>query len=118
MKGIIDQELKIIIKNQIANYNRNTDRLLYEKSSVTRYRKNGFLAYDENGKNIGIVFMSDDKRKCYFGNAEILFFNKLENEFGIWRIIKIKGNYLPFEKLEKFLQTNNEYICITDTRVR
>lgn len=118
MKGIVDKELKIIIKNQIANYNRNTDSLLYGNSSVTRYRKNGFLAYDENKNNIGLIFMSDDKRVNRFGNAEILFFNKFENEFGVWRIIKIKGSYLPFKKLEKFLQTNNEYICITDTRIR
>ena len=118
MKGIVDKELKIIIKNQIANYNRNTDRLLYEISSVTRYRKNGFLAYDENGKNIGLVFMSDDERTYRFGNAEILFFNEFQNQLGVWRIIKIKGHYLPFKNLEKVLQKNNEYSCITDMRVR
>ena len=118
MKGIIDKELKIIIKNQIANYNRIKDRLLYEVSFVTKYRKNGFLAYDENENNIGIVFMSDDERTSRFGNSEILFLNKFENEFGVWRIIKIKGNYLPFNKLEKILQTNNEYICVTDARIR
>lgn len=118
MKGIIDKELKIIIKNQIANYNRNTNSLLYETSSVTRYRKNGFLVYDENDKNIGLVFMSDDERTYRFGNAEILFFNEFKNELGVWRVIKIKSNYLPFKQLEKILQTNNEYICITDMRIR
>lgn len=118
MKGIIDKKLKIIIKNQIANYNHKTSCLLYKESLTATYRKNGFLVYDQNGRSIGLVFMSDDTRRFRFGNAEILFFKEYQNEFGIWRIIRINGNYLPFEKLKSILQIKNEYICTTDERMR
>lgn len=118
MKGIIDKELKIIIKNEIANYNHKAGCLLNKESLIATYRKNGFLVYDQNGRNIGLVFMSDDTRKFRFGNAEILFFKEFQQEFGVWRIIKINGNYLSFEKLKRILQIKNEYICITDERMR
>lgn len=118
MKYIIDKELKIIITNQIVNYDKRMSCLLYYKASTTRYRKNGFMTYDETGRKIGIVFMADDKRTYRYGNAEIMFFNEFENEFGEWRVIKINKHYLPFAKLEKVLQSQNEFTCITDERIR
>ena len=49
------------------------------------------------------MYCSDDERKIYYGMAEILFFKKFKEEFGTWRIIKINGEYLPFDKLEREL---------------
>lgn len=118
MKNILDKKLKIIISNQIANYDLNSNHLSYNKGTISKYRKNGYLTYDENYTMIGLVFMSDDIRTNRYGNAEILFFNDFKQEFGTWRIIKIIGNYLPFTHLENHLRTNEEYVCTIDERIR
>ncbi len=118
MQGIFDKELKIKIKNLIVNYNYGTGELIYKKLAVSKYRKNGYLTCDDKDRSIGIVFMSDDKRTNRFGNAEILFFRELKNEFGTWRILKIKKGYLPFKRLEEILQNQNEFVCVTDARIR
>ncbi len=102
MKKIADKELRIKIINK----------------NVTINRKSGYLTFDERGRNIGIVFMSDDKRTARYGGAEIMFFDKYEKEFGQWRIIKQNGQYLPFARLEKILSMENQYSCITDSRLR
>ena len=118
MKGIFDKALKLTIKNQILNYDVSTDTLIYHESIITRSRKNGYSAFDQNERLIGIVFMSDDERTVRYGNAEILFLKKFEHEFGTWRIIKQNGVYLPFEKLETILKTKQSFICLTDSRIR
>lgn len=118
MKGILDKELEIVITNQLVSYDRITDTLIHNKLSVTKNRKNGYLTFDEKGRNIGIVFMSDDKRTFRYGSAEMLFFKKFENEFGVWRNIKQRGQYLPFERLEKILSLNNQWSLIIDCRLR
>lgn len=118
MKGIYDGELEFTITREVLNYDVLTDTLLRHKSNVTRNKKNGYAAYDQTKRLIGIVFMSDDKRTVRYGNAELLFFKQYEEEFGTWRIIKQSGKYLPFENLESLLQTRQAYSCRTDARMR
>lgn len=118
MKAINDSALQITIKNDIANYDLKYDNLLNGEHSVTRYRKNGFLIYDSNGRSIGIVFRADDERTARFGNAEILFFKQFKNEYGSWRVIKVSGKYLPYEKLASYLQVQGQLTIITDGRSR
>lgn len=64
------------------------------------------------------MYRSDDERKIYCGMAEILFFKRFKEEFGTWRIIKINGEYLPFDKLEKILSLQDAFSCTTDSRRR
>lgn len=118
MKGIYDRELEFTITCEMLNYDILTDTLLRHKSNVTRNKKNGFAAYDQTKRPIGIVFMSDDRRTSRYGNAELLFFKKHEDEYGTWRIIKQNGKHLSFEKLESLLQTRQSYSCRTDARMR
>ncbi len=118
MKGILDKELKIAITNKLASYDIQTDTLIFAEHSVTKNRKNGFLFYDKTGRNLGIVYKSDDKRTYRYGQAELLFFKRFKSEFGTWRVIKLNGQYLNYNKLLKILQENNEFICTTDSRLR
>ena len=134
MKGIIDKELKCIITDKKACYDLNENRLIFTERPVTRYRKNGYLLFDDKNRNIGIVFMSDDKRAVRYGAAEIMFFKEYEKEFGSWRVIKmagdyLHGDYLPFGRIERILagnnnpntpptSGNNQYECTTEARNR
>ena len=78
--------------------------------------KVGYLAYDKNNRNIGVVFMSDDKRTTRYGNSELSFYEKDESELGSWRTIKMNGGYFPFEKLKEILSRQGKYVCTTDAR--
>lgn len=118
MSKIYDMPLQITIKNIIANYDLKKDILLDKEYSTTRYRKNGFLAYDKDGRNIGIVFQADDERTVRYGNAEILFFKQYQNEYGSWRVVKILDKYLPYSKLVEYLHNNNQICLTTDARTR
>lgn len=114
----LDNELRIIISNQKANYDRTTDRLSYSLLTVSKFRKNGYIVYNEEKESIGIVFKSDDKRTLRYGNAEIMFFKKHESMYGSWRIIKTHGQYLPYNWLETLFENRHEYITTTDARYR
>lgn len=118
MKGITDRALTVCVKNTLVNYDVKTDTLTHRALSVTKYCKNGFLAFDERSRNIGIVFASDDKRTVRYGSAELLFFKKYENEFGTWRNIKQNGQYISFASLENYLSQHPSYTLTTDARFR
>lgn len=111
-----DPALTIKITNKFYCYDLNTN-MLSGKKQPTKYRKNGYLAFDEKGRKIGIVYMADDNRTLRYGNAEIMFFKAYETEYGSWRVIRENGKYLPFEELEEKLKTG-DYICTTDKRLR
>lgn len=78
--------------------------------------KVGYLAYDKNNRNVGVVFMSDDKRTARYGNSELCFYEKYESELGSWRTIKINGGYFLFERLKEILSREGKYVCTTDAR--
>lgn len=118
MRIIFDEELKILITDKTASYDALTDTLIYDELPVTRNRKNGYLAYDERGRNIGIVFMSDDKRTARYGNAEILFFKKYKNEFGVWRVIRRHRAFIPYDYLQDVISRYGKYTVTTDARHR
>ena len=97
----IDPALTIVISNQ----------------QVRRGGKIGYLTYDTNGNNIGLVFMSDDERTARYGCAEIMFFSEYHKQYGYWRVINI-GERLPFSTLEKILREKESYILTTKSRRR
>jgi hypothetical protein len=118
MKRIVDKELKIKVINKMASYDLTNDRFSYNKVSPTRFKQYGYLMFDEKNRNVGIVFMSDDKRRPSYGYAEILFFKDYEQEFDNWRQIKIDKIRLPYDCLESCLLNNGEYNNIIDSRSR
>lgn len=117
-KMIYDPELEICISKNKASYDLDRDDFSYEERSVGRHRKNGYLTYNKQGACIGIVYKTDDKRWARYGNAEILFFKKFYEQYGSWRVIKIFGQYLPFDKMEKVLSEKNFFTCVTGGRCR
>ena len=110
-KGPID----LIITNKYVNYDWNSNVFSEGGGPVGTNRKNGFMAYDVKGDFIGLVYMCDDHRwKSSYGNSEIMFAKKHQNSYGRWRIIKIKKQYLPFDKLSEILSTHNECNVMVD----
>lgn len=112
-----DPALTIVITNQQVSYNWDDDTLVTYQRSVLHNRKNGYLTRDTDGNNIGIVFMSDDKRAPRYGSAEIMFFREYEEKYGRWRLINIGGR-LPFSTLEKILREKESYTLTTKSRNR
>lgn len=80
--------------------------------------KTGYLAYDEQKRNIGIVYSQDDPRTRRYGKAELSFYEEYENEFGAWRIIKRNGEYLAYETLQSLLDSRGRVTITTDARHR
>lgn len=105
MKKIFDRELTITISNRKLRYK----------------GKLGYLTFDEDGRNIGIVYMADDKRKAHYGSAEILFYKDYETEFGTWRLIKQVDNNLQnlkYSQLERIIEENQSHTVTTASRLR
>lgn len=108
--------LRVKVTNQMATYDYSKNKLYYRTDlSISSYVKCGYMAYDMAGRNIGIVFYSDDKRTPRYGNSEFLFFAPLREEYGVWRTIKINGAYFMFERLEQILENQTEYIFTADS---
>ena len=114
---ITDPALTIIITNQKVNYDWNEDRLATYDRGVGSNRKNGYLTRDTDGNDIGLVFMSDDRRTVRYGSAEIMFFRKYKEKYGRWRLINIGGR-LPYSILEKKLSEKESYTLTTKSRTR
>ena len=107
--------LRVRVTNQMVTYDHTCDKLYYRTDlSISTNVKRGYMAYDMSGRNIGIVFSSDDKRTKRYGNSEFLFFAPLKVEYGVWRTIKINGEYFWFSQLEKNLETQPEYVFTAD----
>lgn len=117
-KSVYDEKLPIIIQSKKCGYDLFKDKRCDTNASITRSRKIGYIFTDSQKRNLGIVYCSDDERKIYYGMAEILFFKRFKEEFGTWRIIKINGEYLLFDKLEKILSLQDAFSCTTDSRRR
>ena len=93
------------------------------RKGVTAYAdkgllKTGYLCYDDKGRRIGIVFMSDDKRTARYGSSEILYYKEYEQEFGTWRVIKVNKQYFAFERLKECLEKSGFIKLSIDGRNR
>lgn len=78
--------------------------------------KTGFMTFDNRGRNVGVTFMSDDKRKPSYGQAEICFYNEYKEELGEWRLIFIDKIRLPFEKLKSILLHSGSFEATIDPK--
>ena len=121
MKNIVDPKLTITITNKMCSYDLYRDKLVNYQTSVTKNRKNGYLTCDAKGREIGIVYMSDDTRTKRYGAAEIMFFKQYLQEYGSWRVIILEetySKYLMFDKLQNILKEKPSYTLTTASRVR
>lgn len=75
-----------------------------EPASYGRFR--GYRVYNNDGENVGIVFMSSDKRSPAYGNCELCFYSKYQDRYGQYHRIKSSCGYIPWrllcERLNKY----------------
>ena len=101
------RQMNIIVTNEKMGYDWNKDKSYHYAIAVKHLCKNGYITKDQNGRNIGIVFMADGK---FYGMAYMLFFKEYEKELGVWRLVKTKYNKkFLFEKLEGILKTQDKF---------
>ena len=74
------------------------------------------MTYDKTGRNIGVTFMNDDKRRSSYGQAEICFYDEYKEDFGQWRLISIDKVRLSFERLKSILSQHESFETIVDPR--
>lgn len=118
VRGHVDPPLTIKITKEQGCYDKEQDELTQDIKAPTELRKNGFYAYDENDRCIGIVFEHNTQCGIHNGAAELMIFKKFHEEFGDWRMIKQAGKYLPYETLQTELSTKETFTCTTDLRIR
>ncbi len=107
--------MKIIIENKVVQRKGRKGFFAYTESGQI---KTGYLVYDEEGNNIGIVFRSDDIRKKSYGQSEILFDENFEKRHKrTYYIIKINKRYLPFEELKKVMSKNERFEVVIDLKI-
>ena len=56
------------------------------------WRKSGFKAYNSQGKCVGVIFMTDDKRVAAYGNCELCVYPEFKNRYGEWHRIRSHGS--------------------------
>lgn len=84
----------------------------YEAASIRG--KCGFKAYNSKGKNIGIVYMTDDKRSPAFGFAELCMLPNYYNTYGEWHRIKSHGGRVDWQVLCERLNKYGKCECYID----
>ncbi len=108
--------MKISIENKIVDRKGRKGFFAYCESGCI---KTGYLIYDEKGKNIGIIFKSDDIRKKSYGQSEIFFNEYFEKVFNrTWYIVKINKKPLPYVDLKKIMSNNEHYEIEIDLRIK
>ena len=120
---VYDQPLTLKIVNEKMNYDFENDYLISGNYKTNEERKNGYLAVDLNGEELGIVFEDDKEKNPYYKCANILFFKKYKerHNVGKWRIIKPIGRvhytndkgYIKYITLEEILSKNGSLTVTT-----
>ena len=100
----------------ISFCSKNTFIFKKEKGYNKSKRKYGYLAADNSGKNVGVVFMNDDERRASYGQAEISFFDEYIEEYGQWRLISVNKVRVSFKELSKKLEERDYYEVTIDPR--
>ncbi len=122
-RRIYDPSLTLKISNKTVIYDLSNDYLIFGSSGTNKWRKNGYLTYDSNGEELGVVFADDDRRHKSFGCLYLLFFKKytVKHRVGVWRVIKpvdyvcatTEYGYIEFETLEKKLSEKSYFEVTT-----
>lgn len=76
--------------------------------------KIGYKAFNFDGDNVGIVFMTGDKRSPSFGHCELCIYPTYQSRYGEWHRFTSYGCRLQWEVLCNRLKTNSSYKCHID----
>lgn len=74
----------------------------------------GYKAYNSKDDNVGIVFMTNDKRIPAYGNCELCIYPKFRYRYGHYHRIKSHGGSIKWETLCTSLKTHSIYKCYID----
>ncbi len=76
--------------------------------------KYGFLAYNSEGENIGIVYMCDDVDSPSYGHCELCNYKDYHNRYGQWHIIFSNGQRIQWTKLCEILENKAKHKVFID----
>lgn len=69
----------------------------------------GYDFYDLQGKKLGVVFATHDKKNSpAFGKCEMCFYSQYEKDFRRYHRFKISGERMDFEVLKMYFETHDE----------
>lgn len=74
----------------------------------------GFKAYNSQNINVGIVYMTYDKRSPSYGSCELLIFERYRNIYGKYHRFTSYWNKLNWNTLCAHLSTDSQYTCHID----
>ena len=118
------EDKKAIVVNDIISANIEYKKPIFKeimpyqikiKKERGYYRgKSGFEAYNYKGQNIGLIFMTDDKRTPAYGNIELCVYASYQSQYGEWRRIKSQGVRIKYSYLCQVMENNDEYVIDVD----
>ena len=76
--------------------------------------KRGFQAFNSNGENIGVVFMTDVHKTPAYGHCELCMYPAYYNRYGEWHRITSHGGRIKWSKLCEILKEKAEYKVFID----
>ncbi len=69
----------------------------------------GYDFYDLQGKKLGVVFATHDKKDSpAFGKCEMRFYSQYEKDFRRYHRFKINGERMDFAVLKAYFETHDE----------
>jgi hypothetical protein len=77
-------------------------------------KEKGFLAFDDRKRQVGIVFMTSDKRSPAYEYAELKIYSQYENEYGRYHKIKSNDIRIKYDFLCEVLTSKGRYECFVD----
>ena len=91
-----------------------SENITFKKIKNIYRGKNGFLAFNSNNEEIGIVFMGDDKRSKSYGYCELCIFKNYKEKYGEWHRIKSNGLRIEWSTLCSILEEKGKYEIFVD----
>lgn len=91
----------------VHNHKINEDFTVTSAKGIYR-GKSGFKAINSSQQNVGIIFMTDDKRGPAYGHCELCSFPNFQPKYGEWHRIKSHGKRIKWDDLYNYLQTHEK----------
>lgn len=77
--------------------------------------KIGYLAYNANGENVGVVFEDDNQHTTAFGYCTLCLYPAYHNRYGEWHRIRSHGGKIKWSKLCEILSCKDKCTYFIDT---
>lgn len=111
----------LIVKDKVVkSSNKSKERKFYNETfTFTNEKaklkgKYGYKAYNSQGKNVGIVYMTDKKGITSYGYCELCIDSNYQYHYGQWHRIFSNGCRIQWETLCAYLKIHSQYVCHID----